>query len=71
MNSFGKYTTIVEMIKHSVESSTVRGKYMDNSSSNNIAYQDILALSPMILTSNHQPINDSGYNRRMVSFTLF
>lgn len=66
MNSFGKYTTIVEMIKHSIESSTVRGKYVDNSSHNN-NYQEIPALNPMIFTSNHQPINDSGYNRRMES----
>ena len=29
-NSYGKYTNIIEMIKHSVESTTVRGKFMNN-----------------------------------------
>jgi hypothetical protein len=64
-NSSGKYIHIIEMIKHSVESTTVRGKYMNNNNSN--SYQHILALSPMMFTSNHQPINDSGYKRRMLS----
>lgn len=64
-NSYGKYTNIIEMIKHSVESITVRGKYMNNN--NNNSYQDIPALSSMIFTSNHQPINDSGFNRRFLS----
>jgi hypothetical protein len=63
-NYFGKYLAIVEMIKHSVESMTVRGKYMVNAVNNN--YQEIPALSAMIFTSNHQPITDSGYNRRML-----
>jgi hypothetical protein len=63
-NSYGKYTNIIEIIKHSVESITVRGKFMNN---NNNSYQDIPALSSMIFTSNHQPITDSGFNRRFWS----
>ena len=64
-NTYGKYTHIIELIKHSVESITVRGKFMNNN--NNNSYQDIPALSTMIFTSNHQPINDSGFNRRFLS----
>jgi hypothetical protein len=57
------------MVKHSIESVTARGKYLDsgNSGSGAGSYQEIPALSPMIFTSNYQPINDSGYNRRFFS----
>lgn len=60
-NQYGKYTKIIESIKYSIENITSRGKYVDYNT-----YQEIPALSPMILTSNYQPINDSGYNRRMI-----
>ena len=62
VNSYGKYTQIVEIVKHAVESITCRGKYFEGKN-----YQEILALSPMILTSNYSPPNDGSYNRRFVS----
>lgn len=68
-NSYSRYTAIIEMVKHSIESITARGKHLDsgNSGSSSGSYQEIPALSPMIFTSNYQPINDSGYNRRFFS----
>jgi Bifunctional DNA primase/polymerase, N-terminal len=61
-NTYGKYTSITELIKHSVENTTCRGKYFEGKN-----YQEILALSPMILTSNYTPPSDGSYNRRFVS----
>ncbi|MDN5867946.1 MAG: hypothetical protein L0H55_11180, partial [Candidatus Nitrosocosmicus sp.] len=66
-NAYGKYTPIIELIKHSVESITVRGKYVDNNSNSFASYQETPALCPMIFTSNYQPLSDSGFNRRLVS----
>jgi hypothetical protein len=61
-NNYGKYISITELIKHSVEHITCRGKYFEGKN-----YQEILALSPMILTSNYTPPSDGSYNRRFVS----
>lgn len=61
-NNFGRYTSIVEQIKHTVENTTCRGRFFEGKT-----YQEILALSPMILTSNYGPPNDGSYNRRFVS----
>lgn len=61
-NGFGKHTPIIELMKHSIESITCRGKYYEGKN-----YREILALSPMILTSNYAPPNDGSYNRRFVS----
>jgi hypothetical protein len=71
-NSYSRYTAIIEMVKHSIESITARGKHLDSGSSGGStgSYQEIPALSPMIFTSNYQPINDSGYNRRFFSIHL-
>ena len=65
INTHSKYTPIIEMIKHSIESITSRGRYSENG-----IYQEIPALSPLIFTSNYPPINDSGYNRRMLLIHL-
>jgi hypothetical protein len=62
INHFGKYTSIIELTKHSVENITCRGKYFEGKN-----YQEILALSPMILTSNYSPPNDGAFNRRFIS----
>ncbi len=61
-NNFGRYTSIVEQIKHSVENITCRGRFYEGKT-----YQEILALSPMILTSNYGPPSDGSYNRRFVT----
>jgi len=61
-NSYGRYTPILELIKHSIESTTCRGKFFEGKH-----YQEILALSPMMLTSNLGPPNDGSYNRRFMS----
>ncbi len=61
-DSYGKYRNIIEIIKSSVEGITARGRYHDYNN-----YQESPALSPFILTSNWQPVTDSGYNRRMTS----
>jgi hypothetical protein len=61
-NYNGKQVAVIEAIKHSVESTTCRGKYFEGKN-----YQEILALSPMILTSNYPPPTDGSYNRRFVS----
>ena len=64
-NAYGRYTAITELIKHAVESITIRGKYVEsNKSFTN--YQEIPALCAMIFTSNYQPLNDSGFNRRLI-----
>ncbi len=47
---------------YSIESITCRGKYFESKN-----YKGILALSPMILTSNYAPPNDGSYNRRFFS----
>lgn len=61
-DSYGKYRNIIEIMKSSVEGITARGRYHDYNN-----YQESPALSPLILTSNWQPVTDSGYNRRMIS----
>ncbi len=61
-NYSGKQVSIIETIKHSVESITCRGKYFEGKN-----YQEIAALSSMILTSNYSPPNDGSYNRRFIS----
>ncbi|HEU5119472.1 MAG TPA: hypothetical protein VFT71_00675, partial [Candidatus Nitrosocosmicus sp.] len=61
-NSFGKYTNLIETIKTSVESKIARGKFISYNT-----YSEIPALSPLILTSNHKLIEESGFNRRFVS----
>jgi hypothetical protein len=60
-NNFLKYTPIIEAIKHSIENRVCRGKHIDK------RYQEILALNPLILTSNHAPPNDGSFNRRLTS----
>jgi hypothetical protein len=62
VNNYGKYTPILEIIKHAVESITCRGKFFEGKN-----YQEILAFSTMILTSNYSPPNDGSYNRRFLS----
>lgn len=59
---FKKYTNIIEMIKHSVESTTARAKFVEQNN-----FQDIPALSPLILTSNYAPPNEGGFGRRFIS----
>lgn len=67
-NSYGKYTNLIETIKISIENTFTRGKFETNNSGYGVgAYQQIPALSPMIFTSNYQPVRDSGYHRRMIS----
>jgi len=58
---FSRYKSIRETIKHGVESTTVRGKFIEN------RYEEIPALSPLILTSNYAPNNDGGLGRRFIS----
>lgn len=59
---FRKYTGIIELIKHSVESTTARAKFVEQNN-----FQDIPALSPLILTSNYAPPNEGGFGRRFIS----
>lgn len=59
---FRRYTGILELIKHAVESHVVRGKLVDYN-----RYEEILALSPLILTSNYSPPNDGSLSRRFTS----
>lgn len=56
-----KYYYLVEMIKHSVESQSVRGKFVEGR-----YYTEIPALSAMILTSNYPPPVDPAYKVRVV-----
>jgi hypothetical protein len=58
---FDRYKAIKETIKHCVESTTVRGKFIDQK------YEEIPALSPLIFTSNYAPHNDGGFGRRFIS----
>lgn len=58
---FDRYKAIKETIKHGVESTTTRGKFIDQK------YEDIPALSPLIFTSNYAPHNDGGFGRRFIS----
>ncbi len=60
-NSYGRHTSIAELIKHSVENITFRSGFYDK------IFQETLALSPMILTSNYTPPNDGSHNRRFIS----
>ncbi len=61
-NNFGKYASIKEAIKHSVESPICRGKFNEGK-----YYQKIPALSSMIFTSNSAPSRDGAHNRRFIS----
>ncbi len=61
-NKYGRSASISELIKHSIESSVCRGKFNDGKH-----HQDILALSPMIFTSNFSPPSDGAHNRRFIS----
>jgi hypothetical protein len=61
-NNFGKYTGIIEMIKSSITGTTARSKFVSYSN-----YTDIPALCPLILTSNHKIIEDSGFLRRFIA----
>jgi hypothetical protein len=61
-NSYGKYTPILELLKHSIESTTCRGRFYESKH-----YQETLALSPMMLTCNYAPPSDGSYNRRFIS----
>jgi hypothetical protein len=58
---FSRNKSIREIIKHGGESTTVRGKFIDN------RYEEIPALSPLILTANDAPPNDGGFGRRFIS----
>jgi hypothetical protein len=58
---FSRYKSIRDTIKHGVESTTVRGKFIEN------RYEEIPALSPFILTANYAPPNDGGFGRRFIS----
>lgn len=59
---YRKYTSVLETIKHSVESTTVRGKFIDSK-----RYEELPALSPLILTSNYSPPSEGGFGRRFIS----
>ncbi|MGD9673728.1 MAG: hypothetical protein AB7U98_09645 [Candidatus Nitrosocosmicus sp.] len=59
---FNRYKSISDTIKHGVESTTVRGKFIDPN-----RYEELPALSPLILTSNYAPNNDGGFGRRFIS----
>lgn len=61
-NRYGRYASISELIKHSIESYICRGKFNEGK-----YHQDILALSPMIFTSNFSPPSDGALNRRFIS----
>ena len=56
-----KYLSIVELIKHAVESLTVRGGFKGNS-----RYGNESALCPLILTSNSPPPTDPAYRIRVI-----
>jgi hypothetical protein len=60
-NNFGKYSSIIEAMKHSIESRVCRGTHIER------RYHEILALSPLILTSNYAPPNDGSFNRRLTN----
>jgi len=60
-NGFGKYTGILEMMKNSVTGITARSKF-----STYLDFMEIPALSPLILTSNHKVIDESGFLRRFI-----
>ena len=55
-----KFLWLSEMIKHSIESQTVRGKYVEG------FFKVIPALSVPILTSNHIPPTDPAFRSRFV-----
>jgi hypothetical protein len=61
-NSFGKYNSIIEMMKSSITGITARSKFVFYST-----YTDIPALCPLILTSNYKIIEDSGFLRRFIA----
>lgn len=60
-NGFNRYTGIIEMMKSSVTSITARSKFYGYTD-----FVEIPALSPLILTSNHKILDDSGFIRRFV-----
>jgi hypothetical protein len=55
-----KYLWLAEMIKHAIESQTVRGKYIEG------FYKGIPALSGLILTSNYVPPSDPAFRSRFI-----
>lgn len=55
-----KLLWLSEMIKHSIESQTVRGKYIEG------FYKGIPALSNLILTSNYLPPSDPAFKARFI-----
>ena len=55
-----KYLWLSEMIKHSIESQTVRGRYVEG------FFKGITALSVLILTSNHMPPTDPAFRSRFI-----
>ena len=61
-NSFGKYNSIIEMMKSSITGITARSKFLSYSN-----YADIPALCSLILTSNYKIIEDSGFLRRFIA----
>jgi len=52
---------LVEMIKYAIESTTVRGRHVDK-----YHYEDIRALSNIIITSNHRPPKDDAFLTRII-----
>lgn len=56
-----KLKWLVEMIKYEIESTTVRGRYIDRH-----RFEDIRALSDIILTSNHRPPRDDAFLTRII-----
>ena len=61
-NIFGKYNSLIEMMKSSITGITARSKFVSYST-----YTDIPALCPLILTSNYKIIEDSGFLRRFIA----
>ncbi len=61
-NNFDRYTRIIEMMKNSITSITARGKFY-----NYTDFTEIPVYSPLILTSNHKILEDSGFLRRVVA----
>ena len=64
-NNNRPYASIMGLIKHSIENHICRGKFNESG-----YHQNILALSPMIFTSNFAPPTDGAYNRRFISLHL-
>ena len=61
-NNFGKYNSLIEMMKSSITGRTARSKFFSYS-----VFTDIPALCSLILTSNYKIIEDSGFLRRFIA----